>query len=226
MDMSQYRIDILTSFNEQFAQNQNNHQNLFIQVVSILLTVVLGFGFALSVFGGSATDKGYKIELLEFSVAFCAAESILLLGISLVSNMALGFRRDQLVNAVIREKARVTEDTATEGRWRIFPASYNPAKGYTQRRNNKERFLCLTWMPNFHVAFTSSLFGFQILIIGAYFAKLIKLDLLLNGQRLDTSSFLFGLVGCLLASSSLFVVTKYHERVVKYYAAYLDAKHG
>ncbi len=112
MDKEKFKVDILKLFNEQFAQNQNNHQNLFIQVVSILLTVLVGFGFALVSFGQNKPDSAVRIGILEFSAAFSTSEFMLLLGVSLISSLALGYRRDQLINAIIREKAEVTNDSA------------------------------------------------------------------------------------------------------------------
>lgn len=137
MDKEQYKADILKSFNEQFAQNQNNHQNLFIQVVSILLTVLVGFGFALITFGQNKPDSAVRIGILEFSAAFSTSEFILLLGVSLISSLALGYRRDQLINAIIREKAEVTDDSAKSEDWKVFPSSFNPSKGYKEKRKTR-----------------------------------------------------------------------------------------
>jgi hypothetical protein len=217
MDKDQYKTDILKSFNEQFAQNQNNHQNLFIQVVSILLTVLVGFGFALVAFGGNKPDSGMKIGILEFSAAFCTAEVMLLLGVSLISSLALGYRRDQLINAIIREKAEVTEDTAKTDKWKVFPASFNPSKRYKEKKRNKERYLFIKWMPNFHSIFTLSFVGFQVLLILIYLFKIFQEHLLFNGESVEIRSIVLGLLGVLSLVASVMVICSFHKYILRYY---------
>ena len=37
--------ELITSFHTQSTQNQNHHQLLFLQVLTVLLTVLIGFGY-------------------------------------------------------------------------------------------------------------------------------------------------------------------------------------
>ncbi len=215
MEKDQYKADILKSFNEQFAQNQNNHQNLFVQVVSILLTVLVGF--ALVTFGEGKPDSGVRISILEFSAAFSTAEVMLLLGVSLISSLALGFRRDQLINAIIREKAKVTEDTGTLDKWKVFPTSFNPSKRYKEKKHNKERYLFIKWMPNFHSIFSISFVGFQLLLILIYLSKLWQENLLFNGESIEISSLVLGMLGGFSFLGSFWVICSFHKKIVLYY---------
>jgi len=115
MKEEKFKFELMKSFHEQFAQNQNHHQNLFIQVVSILLTVIIGFGYTLFNFKATGeSNNNSTIGLFEFTCAFAISEIILSLGIALVSNMALGYRRDQLMNTRIREAAKITVDSETD----------------------------------------------------------------------------------------------------------------
>lgn len=77
--MEQYKQELVKSFHQQFAENQNNHQSAFIQMLSIILTVIVGFGLALLNFGGTSTDKDFNLTLFDFTIAFCIAEGILTL---------------------------------------------------------------------------------------------------------------------------------------------------
>jgi hypothetical protein len=43
----EYKQELVKSFHQQFAENQNNHQSTFIQLLSIIITVIVGFGFGI-----------------------------------------------------------------------------------------------------------------------------------------------------------------------------------
>jgi hypothetical protein len=207
------KSEILKSFNVQFAVNQNNHQSLFIQFLSILLTVIIGFGVALILFGANNPKEDYQVGLLEFTIAFCVSEGILFLGVALVSALALGFRRDQLINATIREKAMVTEDTATLDEWRVFPISFNPAKNYQMKMDAHEKLMWIKWMPNFHVIFAITLFAFQLFLVLAYLLKLIDRQQLFTSCPLDIPSLILGILAIIFVCPSIPLVRMYHDKV-------------
>ncbi|MDD2637037.1 MAG: hypothetical protein PHW82_16205, partial [Bacteroidales bacterium] len=169
--MVQYRKELTTSFHQQFAENQNNHQSAFIQFLSIILTVIIGFGIALLNFNETkALNTDYNFELFDFTLAFMIAEGILTLGFCLVVIYAYGFRRDQFVNAIIREKAKVTEDTGSI-EWKIFPAAYNPAKSFKKKLKKNNRIYFLAWMPDFHSLFAVAFFVLQIILLFLFVIK-------------------------------------------------------
>lgn len=144
--------NIVKSFHEQFAQNQNHHQRLFLQVLAVLLTVLVGFGYIYIRVGAASEELNVTVDALY---AFLALAMVLLsLGIALILNMALGFRRDQMVASNIRVKTKVMgiSDPWDEG---FFPPSFNPAK-------EKRRWI--TWMPEFHQIFFVTLFVVKVLL--------------------------------------------------------------
>jgi hypothetical protein len=105
-----YKQELVKSIQQQFAENQNYHQSTFIHLLSIILTVIVGYGLALLNFGGTSTNKDFHLTLFDFTIAFCIEEGILTLGFCLVVSFASGFRRYQFVNATISEKAGFFDD--------------------------------------------------------------------------------------------------------------------
>ena len=147
--------EIVKSFHEQFAQNQNHHQNLFLQVLAVLLTVLGGFGYLYIRVGVNSKDLNVTIETIYVFLAL--ASYLLSLSIALISNMALGFRRDQLVACNIRVKSGVmakNTDTEDDG---YFIKEFNPV--------GKTRYLL--WMPEFHVIFFASLLVVKMLLFSS-----------------------------------------------------------
>ncbi|SHJ79447.1 hypothetical protein SAMN02745165_03203 [Malonomonas rubra DSM 5091] len=104
--------DLLGSFHRQFAENQNHHQKLLIQVVSSLAIVITGYAIVYSnisseselfnvIIGKVSGQKVYSI--IHLLLSYLAAQSILcLLGLINI-NIGYGFRRDQNVNFKIRK---------------------------------------------------------------------------------------------------------------------------
>lgn len=199
--------DIVKSFHEQFSQNQNHHQVLFVQVLAVMVTVLVGFGYVYIRTKGTvtltqqpaqaiveattpkqeflppktamlkpesaATDKSDKdprppsLESKEPETnitivtlyAFLAMASLLLsFGLALISNMGLGFRRDQMVASNIRVLSYVmVPPNNSEGIQYIdyFPSDFNPVK--------KRWFF--GWMPEFHKIFWITLFLVKIILV-------------------------------------------------------------
>ena len=142
--------DLIKSFHEQFAQNQNHHQNLFIQTLAILLTVLVGYGYLYIRVNKSV--EGIFVGMDTLYAFLTIALYLLTIAIALLSNMALGFRRDQLMAANIRIKSNVM---TPENNDNYFFGTFNPysKKGY------------LDWMPEFHSIFFISLFVMKILLM-------------------------------------------------------------
>jgi hypothetical protein len=104
---------IIKSFHEQFAQNQNHHQKLFLQVLAVLLTVLVGFGYLYIRADIRSAEVKITIETIYVFMLFSLC--LLSLSIALVSNMALGFRRDQLVACNIRVKTGTMTVDSNDG---------------------------------------------------------------------------------------------------------------
>ena len=210
MKKKELKYELMKSFHEQFAQNQNHHQNLFIQIVSILLTVIIGFGYTMYNFKTSGGENG--IGILEFTSAFIISEIILVLGVSLVSNMALGFRRDQLMNTRIREFAKITEDTSNDDA-KIFSTSYNPMKNYFVKTNGLTKKIHLDWMPNFHIIFSITLVLVQFILIVVYFIKIT-----INNSNDKFNYFpLLSIIGLIIALFSFYIISKFHKKLLHFY---------
>jgi hypothetical protein len=215
-----YKQELVKSFHQQFAENQNNHQSAFIQLLSIILTVIVGFSLALLNFGGSSINKDFHLKLFEFTIAFCIAEGILTLGFCLVVSYAYGFRRDQFVNATIREKAGITEES-TEPFWQIFPTNYNPKTSFLKKnagiKGIKKWFLIIWWMPDFHTIFAVAFILLQIVLMFSYILKVLIANLLFVYSNVDWSSLLIFVIGVFFLLITSFTLCYYFKKIKKLY---------
>lgn len=219
MNSDEFKYELLKSFHQQFAQNQNHNQNLFIQVLSILLTVMIGFGYTLFNFKTTNPNQdSASIGLFEFSIAFVISEFILLIGIALVSSMGVTYRREQLLNTKINETAQITADTTKEKNYKIFPKSYNPMKNYYHKVFDKRKKMLFDWMPDFHIIFSRMFLVIQLFLILIYFVKLAAIfsnPLALNNQFIYHS--LFFVLGILCFPISLRIIKIYHNKLLDFY---------
>jgi len=102
---------LLLSFNDQFATNQNHHQSIFLQFLSAILIVLIGYGFIYANTG--STSDMYEIQIdaksttyaiFHLAGAYTISQFILTLLATVVVNIGYGFRRDQNVIYKIRIK--------------------------------------------------------------------------------------------------------------------------
>lgn len=206
-----YKQDLVKSFHEQFAVNQNNHQSAFIQFLSIILSALFGFGYALLNFENDKSEL--NIELFEFTAIFLIVELVLVLGLALVMNYAYGFRRDQFVNTKIREKAGIIEDYENSY-LAVFPNSFNHQKTF----NKLDKRNYFNWQPNFHIIFTFVFIAIQIAIFLVYLLKICKENLICNCEPIDFPS-LIVFVLCIISTIviSFIILKKYFNKIEKLY---------
>lgn len=155
---------IVISFHGQFAKNQNHHQNLFIQVLAVLLSVLVGLGYLYIRL--DAESEEFKITVATLNVFLPLATCLLSMAAALICAMAYGFRRDQLVSVNIRMMAKVMN---TGYRHDYFLDSFNPARNKSVTK----------WMPEFHKIFFISLLATKILllfVVLSYPMNLLKID--------------------------------------------------
>lgn len=98
---------LLYSMHKQFAENQNHHQGLFIQLLVSLLVLFGGFGYVLVhtnkdiPFCQTYIEKDSFSYLIFLSVSFVVLLVLLLLNL-IVIHLGYSFRRDQYLNMKIR----------------------------------------------------------------------------------------------------------------------------
>ncbi len=142
------------SFHEQFAQNQNHHQRMFVQVLAVLITVLVGFGYALQ--NGSSDSDKMHLNLLYSS--FVLSMVLLSLAIAWIVNMAYGFRRDQATTSRIRVLAHAMKArNSKEDDDAFFPLAYNPF--------GKPGITGLLWMPGYHNIFCVALIAVKLILV-------------------------------------------------------------
>ena len=213
------KYDLLKTYNEQFAQNQNHHQLLFVQVVSILLTVIIGFGYSLYNFNISSSNNNYNISgIFDFTSALLISEGIMTLGIALICNMALGYRREQLINSFIREVPELFFNDIEERdsfTYKVYPASYNPLLNYESKMNSK--LIWFYWMPNFHSIFFFGFIVLQFLLLIVYPLKLSTLGYINNGGNLLLEILILFIISFLFPFLSIFILNYFHHKIKKFY---------
>ncbi len=148
---------LITSFNDQFATNQNHAQVIFIQFMSAILAVLIGYGYVYAntlssayLFNAQKNDD----KLISFSIAhlfgaFFIAELILTMLATVILNTGYGFRRDQLVIYNIRQKYMQYRYGSIFGK-----ASFNP--------RNKT---LIDFLPEFSRSFFLGILTLQILLL-------------------------------------------------------------
>jgi hypothetical protein len=154
--------DFLYDLHSQFADNQNHHQGLFVQLLTALFVLFGGFGY---VYVHSDPTINYckthisvcsDVEMFSLSILHLTTvvvEGVLLLLNAIILHMGYSFRRDQHINMRIREY-KLENYTA------IFGNLYNPIK------TNICEFL-----PDFHMIFFIAITASQVFI---FIAVLIK----------------------------------------------------
>jgi len=191
---------LINSFHEQFAQNQNHHQKLFFQILSVIVTVTVGYSYVYTM-GGKLPNPELKPSIYLLSLALIISTIVLGLSLVLLCNMAYGFRRDQYVNNRIRKHAKLIHNENFKDD--IFPKSYDPAWSFNKKmdkytiRLKGMNFLVritygawvwilkrLSWMPNFHNSLFFMLALIQILLLISYifnpFDNIVLFNLNLN----------------------------------------------
>lgn len=218
--------ELIKSFHEQFAQNQNHHQKLFFQILSVIVTVTVGYTYVYTM-GGKIPSQELKPSIFLISLALIISTIVLGLSLVLLSNMAYGFRRDQFVNNRIRKHAKLIHNKKLSDD--IFPKSYDPAwsfnrkqSSYSARLKKMSRFnrytygcwvwllMRLSWMPNFHNSLFFMLGLIQILLLVSYIFNpfdnivLFKSDLPISWTFIITIIIWLILTKLVLRSQSVF----------------------
>jgi hypothetical protein len=110
--MSETKDELLKSFHQQFAENQNHHQTVFIQFISAVLIVIVGYAL---VYTNTTSDAGIfnvtrdkdqhivSYAIIHLVGSFFMAELTLTLLCILLLNIGYGYRRDQYVCQNIRK---------------------------------------------------------------------------------------------------------------------------
>jgi len=151
---------LITSFNDQFATNQNHAQVIFIQFMSAILAVLIGYGYVYAnTLSTAFLFDAYKKEdkLVSFSVihlfgTFFIAELILTMLATVILNTGYGFRRDQLVIYNIRQRFMQHRYGNIFGK-----ASFNP--------RNKT---LMDFLPEFSRSFFFGILTLQILLLVSF----------------------------------------------------------
>ena len=162
--------ELLKSFHEQFAQNQNHHQTVFIQFISAVFVVIVGYGF---VYTNTLCDADFyyvtkddsnnivSYAIIHLMGSFFIAELILILLCILILNIGYGFRRDQNVNYKIRK--HYLSDTDYDN---FFGKnSFNP--------QNKG---LISFLPGFNLIFVIFILILQIFLIFSLIVALRHFD--------------------------------------------------
>jgi hypothetical protein len=162
------QTNVLKSFYEQFATNQNHHQSLFIQIISAVLVVIIGYGIIYA--NTSSQAKIFDVtrhsdgNIVSYSIVhligtYAIAEFILVLLGSLILNIGYSFRRDQKVNFNIR-KYYLGEDLYLK---MFGDKSFDPTG---------KKLIFNSFLPGFNLIFVSFIYFLQIILLVSLFVAI------------------------------------------------------
>jgi len=160
---------LLLKLHEQFADNQNHHQRVFVQFLVALITLFAGYGYIYIhidtslansplLISKSVESEYFAPEILLLVSTVVLAILSLLCGLLLI--MGYGFRRDQFLNFKIRKKYLKNGEYE-----HVFGKLYDPT--------NKGM---LDFLPDFYTLFFVFILFFQLLVFSATFCKTVYLS--------------------------------------------------
>lgn len=180
----EFKEELLNSFHTQFAQNENHHQKLFFQILSVIVTVMIGYTYVYTN-GGKLTESELQTSIVLLSLVLIISTIVIGLSLILLCNMAYGFRRDQFVINKIRIKEGLIHNEKPEDDY--FPKHYDPSWSFKNKgekyntKLNEMSFLKrrtwglwiwilkrISWMPNFHNSLYFMLFVIQLMVFTSY----------------------------------------------------------
>lgn len=165
--MSETKDELLKSFHQQFAENQNHHQTLFIQFISAVFIVIVGYAI---VYTNTSSDAGiFNVtrdkdqHILSYAIihligSFFMAELTLTLLCILLLNIGYSYRRDQNVIDKIR-KYYMKEEELTNI-FNISTEEQDKEKPYVAKNKS-----WLTYLPDFNLIFVIFIIVLQLLLI-------------------------------------------------------------
>lgn len=166
------KTDLLKSFHEQFATNQNHDQTLFIQFISAVLVVVVGYGIIYS--GTTSQAQFYDVsrdadgDIQSYAVihllgTYAISQAVLVLLGSLIMNTGYTLRRDQKVVYNIR-KHYLGDSLHTQ----IFGTkSFNPSG---------KKLIYNSFLPGFNLIFVSFIYFMQATLFVSIVVALRHMD--------------------------------------------------
>lgn len=160
---------LLLSFNDQFSTNQNHHQSVFLQFLSAILIVLIGYGFVYVNTGSNSEiftlkHVGDQPIYAAFHLAgtYSISQFILTLLATVVVNIGYGFRRDQKVIYKIRTRY-------------LSKADYINFFGKASFRPFNQSFF--DYLPEFNRMFFWGIYLLQLLLLLSFGIKLEQIDL-------------------------------------------------
>ncbi len=176
----QQQFELLKTFHEQFAQNQNHHQNLFIKFLSAVFIVIAAYFIVYANTQSQAEWHNIKYhansnDILSYAIwhligVYFIAQIIFNIMVVIIANMAYNFRRDQKVNYAIRkEYLRLPLYTNIFGDRAFNPANLN----------------FRDYQPGFHFIFFLSLLVLQ---------SVLFISIIIKSQSINGLYNCFGLI--------------------------------
>lgn len=171
---------LLLSFNDQFVTNQNHHQSIFLQFLSAILIVLVGYGFiyantdsASNIFDAKISKDSTSYSVFHLIGAYTICQFILTLLATIVANIGYGFRRDQKVIHKIRIKYMGEE------KYKEFfgNVSFIP--------HNQSLF---DYLPEFNRMFFSGLYVLQFLL---FISLIVRLEYISLYEKLTEYKWLY-----------------------------------
>jgi hypothetical protein len=230
---TEFRTELLKSYQQQFSTSQNQSQQVFLQVLSLLLTVVVGYGFVYTN-GGKMDSNIVKGLDSVLAISYAIASLIISFGMLLIFANAHAFRRDQYINAKILREAGLIGNTENDIASHLFLPQYDPAismkvkieewRNYnSQRKINIIKWLFIyldfivSWMPNFYNILFFLLAVLHILLPVSLLVNPFDNCVFIISNNLHFPYTIAILFWFLLTSFVYFRLRKFFKRILKSY---------
>lgn len=145
-EKSEVRKSLLVGFHTQFAENQRSREQSFLKFLAILAVPVVSYAYIYHYYYHPNTEV--KIDANEIYFVQMVSSLLLFSGVWILLALAINFRRDQCVNAKIRNYCGLLGDD------KVFPSSFDPKVSLKKQGLYK-------WIPEFLVVFYFLFVSFQ-----------------------------------------------------------------
>ncbi len=197
-DKSTLARELMLGFHTQFAENQRSREQSFLRILAFLAIPLVGYAYAYQYYFHHSRE--FPVGLTEFCYVQVIASLLISAGTWTIVIIANNFRRDQYVNARIREAAGVLGDG------KVFPYKYDPKESF------KEKAL-FKWMPDFLFAFYVLFMSVQAVLLYIFYNAVEPVSIVFGTRMNWTHTFAF-VIPCILFLTCLLLLPWYYRSEV------------
>lgn len=199
-DKSELTREILLGFHTQFAENQRSREQSFLRILTFLAVPVGAYAYVYHYY--LIENEELKIQIGELYLIQGIATLLIFAGIWTIITISNNFRRDQYINAKIRENCDLIGDS------NIFPSSYNPIVSLKSQG-------LYNWMPDFLLVFYCLFVAVQSFLGYIFYKTAEPICVGFNSNINCTLTIIWVLTIILFVASLLILPFIYRKKIIK-----------